>query len=113
MADARKMLKDREETSLDFIHYIKAADRIPEDEISRNIQDWCKKQKLDAVVWTGLTAKFRNRNQKPTEDQVIDYLHGTKGEARTKAEEYVRKAPTQIRTPYRKRIETELGWTPL
>ena len=49
----------------------------------------------------------------PTSAQVIAYLRSLDGQQKTKAEEYVRKAPQQIKTAYRKAIELELGWTAL
>ena len=45
----------------------------------------------------------------PTAEQVIAYLRALDGEDRQKAEEYVRKAPAQIDTPYRRLIAQELG----
>lgn len=46
-------------------------------------------------------------------DQVIAYLEGLIGEERQRAEEYIRRAPPQIATNYRRHIEQRLGWTPI
>lgn len=44
----------------------------------------------------------------PTANEVIAFLTALTN--RQKAEEYVRKAPSQIMTPYRAHIEAALGW---
>lgn len=84
----------------------------PADEITRVIADWAIAAKLDGLVWTALPPKFENKAATPSVDQVITYLSGLKGEPRRLAEEYVRRAPLQIATVYRQRIERAFGWTP-
>lgn len=66
---------------------------------------------MTGVVWTALKPKFPNVASKPSCDQVINYLANLEGKTRTLAEEYVRRTSAQIRIPYRKQIESELGWT--
>ncbi len=46
-------------------------------------------------------------------DEVLTYLSDLNGEVRERAEEYIRRTPLQIATPYRRDIEQQLGWTPL
>lgn len=80
---------------------------------SEAIGAWAQSKSFDAVVWTALTPKFDGEEATPTEDQVLNYLrvlkrNGSAGEA----EIYVRRAPAQVRTPYRDAIERELGWAP-
>lgn len=76
---------------------------------------WASQQDdIDYVIWTALGPKFCGRPVAPTEEQVVAYLRRLSNEGRAcKAEEYVRKAPSQIRTAYRRRIEHCLGWMPL
>lgn len=76
------------------------------------LPQWTGAHGVDAVVWTALPAKFGN-NGAPTPDQVVDYLRALRGAERENAETYVRRAPKQIDTPYRRKIEAELGWTAL
>lgn len=81
------------------------------------IGEWAFEKGLDAVVWTTLPPRFENKpGQKPTADQVISFLKDLKERSYEKwkgAEEYIREAPRQIDTEYRRRIETEFGWSPI
>jgi hypothetical protein len=75
--------------------------------------EWASTLGVDAVVWTNLGSKFNGEpDVTPTIDQVLNYLRRLEGRARDNAERYVRLAPRQIDTAYRRRIEAELGWTP-
>jgi hypothetical protein len=82
------------------------------DVVTRVIADWAVAAKLDGVVWTALPPKFGDKAITPSADQVIAYLSGLQGKPRRLAEEYVRRAPSQIVTAYRQSIEGALGWTP-
>ncbi len=75
------------------------------------IAEWADAAGVTGVVWTALKPKFAGKPIKPSCDQIIDYLANLEGETRQLAEEYVRRAPTQVTTSYRQRIERELGWT--
>jgi cation transport regulator ChaC len=74
---------------------------------------WAVSRGIDSVVWTALPPKFENENgTAPTIDEAVLYLSGLTGEERVRAESYIRFAPRQIDTPYRRRIEATLYWTP-
>lgn len=78
------------------------------------IRNWAIQKELDAVIWTALPPKFEDQIGKvPLVEDVISFLckleHGERGYA----EEYIRNAPLQIDTNYRRRIEKEFHWTPL
>ncbi len=75
------------------------------------IQEWVASKKLDGVVWTKLPTKWKVDDEVPTPDQVIEHLKSLKGPSLNRAREYVEKAPKQIDTAYRRKIEVELGWT--
>jgi hypothetical protein len=80
--------------------------------VARQVGTWAKVMSLDAVLWTNLAPKFNDRERTtPTEEEVVTYLRALQGEKREKAEEYIRKAPRQIDTKYRRRVEKEFGWT--
>ncbi len=78
-----------------------------------DLETWAKTKQLDAIVWTALPPKFDGSDGRvPSADDVVGYLRGRTGPVRENAEQYVRRAPKQISTPYRQKIEAELGWTP-
>lgn len=79
-----------------------------------SLPSWALSRGIDAVVWTALPARFDGEDDKvPTAREVIDYLAGLAGNPRAVAERYIRMAPRQIDTDYRRMIEARLGWTPL
>jgi hypothetical protein len=72
---------------------------------------WAASRGLDAAVWTALGPKFNDEERRPSLDDVVRYLANLKGPARDHAENYVRFAPPQIDTEYRRGIEAALGWS--
>jgi hypothetical protein len=59
----------------------------------------------------GIEAKIQNCERIPTSDEVLEYLKTLcKQGQEDAAREYICKAHSQIRTPYRKKIEDEFGW---
>jgi hypothetical protein len=84
-------------------------------EFAAEIGGWAKQLALDAVVWTNLKVGFKDkRGELPQYDQILEHLRWCLShEERAFAEEYVRKAPTQIDTEYRRNLERDLGWTPI
>jgi hypothetical protein len=80
---------------------------------SETISRWASSLDLAGAVWTNLPCKFNGKNNvMPTVHQVVAHLVALKGDSRNKAEAYVRNAPAQIETPYRRRIQSKLGWLP-
>jgi len=79
------------------------------------IAAWAQTKNLDSVVWANLKVGLKDSQGKlPSSNEVLNYLHNPKSHARGKmAEEYIRKAPTQIDTEYRRLIGKELGWFPV
>lgn len=77
------------------------------------IERWAIQKELDAVIWTALPPKFNEHEVTPSADDVISFLRDLPHERKKQAEEYIRKAPRQIDTDYRRRIEAEFHWTPL
>lgn len=102
---------------------------VPEDRIARDIGvwsaeerfegpgvaaivSWAERLELDGVVWTALPPGFRqSRGTVPEIEQVLAHLRSLEGAPLRRAEEYVRRAPRQTDTPFRRRFERELGWT--
>ncbi|AZD98626.1 hypothetical protein [Pseudomonas chlororaphis] len=74
------------------------------------LSEWASAHDVTHVVWTGLPPKFNGVETTPSGEQVLEYLEKLSGETREKAEQYVRSAPRQIDTEYRRRIEAGLQW---
>ena len=78
------------------------------------LPEWAQAHGIYAVIWTALPPKFNNEDGRaPTVDEAIAHLRELTGHAREDAERYIRMAPKQIDTAYRRKIEATLGWTPL
>jgi hypothetical protein len=113
LPDAIKSLKEREGTTKDgAINSIKATET-PTEEIAVIIKNWLESKNLDAAVWTGLSYSKHTDNKRPSITYVVNHLNNLEINRRKLAEEYVRKAPRQIDTQYRRKIEIALGWTPI
>lgn len=78
-----------------------------------NLDSWAMAHGVKHVIWTQLPPKFDGKEQTPTEAQVINYLEKLVGAERINAEQYIRRAPRQIDTAYRRRIDAVLNWTPI
>ena len=77
------------------------------------LEDWAQARQLDAVVWTALPPHLETaKGYPPAELEVIDYIRGLTGSKRIVAEQYVRRAPRQIDTAFRRRMDAEFNWTP-
>ena len=84
------------------------------DALSQRLAAWAAPLGLDALVWSNLPPRFAGEEGRiPSPWEAIRYLEGLGGEARQRAEEYVRKAPPQIDTDMRRYIELKLGWMPM
>jgi hypothetical protein len=75
------------------------------------LDGWAQIHQIDAVVWTALPPKIGTEERKPSEQEVVAYLGQLSGAVRDKAEQYIRRAPAQVDTPYRRAFETAFGWT--
>ncbi len=83
------------------------------DSAPRDIADmplWAEAHEVDAVVWTALGPRFNSNARSPSADAVIRYLDGLREPFRTRARQYIERAPRQIDTNYRRQIEAVLGW---
>ena len=72
------------------------------------LDDWARAKQLDAVVWTALGSNFKEGQS--LENQVIEHLQSLVGSKRDAAERYIRRAPRQVDTEVRRRIEARLQW---
>ncbi len=113
IADAREALRKREcgpqESAANILGWSKC-ERSPK--LIIDLPEWAASHGVEGVVWTALPSKFNGEEGRtPTMKQVLEYLGGLTGAARDAAECYIRCAPRQIDTPYRRRIEAALQWT--
>lgn len=120
--DATDLLKARRDLFLrercreeNFDRDIRAWQRgEPAPALISDLEPWAHARGIDAVVWTGLPPKKNRRNfQAPNVDEALDFLKNLPEHQCTSAEEYVRKAPLQIDTAYRRAIEATLKWSPI
>jgi len=87
-------------------------DEETDDEIKLIIQKWAISLDIDAVIWTNLPTKFRGLdNTEPNLKEAIEYLTSLDINAKSTAEEYIRKTPKQVDTEFRRKFETEFGWS--
>ena len=114
---ARQQLASREgvrekdiETS---IGYWEAASGRSRGAAADDIAQWAQAKRLDAVVWANLEIGLKgNRGTVPPIEAVLAHLRGLPHAQAIAAERYIRKAPRQIDTDYRRRIAEELDWRP-
>jgi len=115
LAEAIKNLAKREGTSDDNIGGWSSTDASsePEHRVVSIMATWARQRKLDGVFWTALGPKKPNgENGLATEDELIEYLRGlAKRGEEAAAREYIEKAPSQIKTHLRARIQLGIGWS--
>lgn len=110
LGQAREALRAREDTVPRHISAWQAG--ATEDAAPPGIEAWARKRSLDAVVWTGLPPRLDGVERLPSADEAVAHLRRLPDEQKRRAENYVRMAPLQIDTPYRRRFESEFGWVP-
>lgn len=111
LTDAIESLRTREGTRAQMIGRWPSLEQYPFVEI---IKKWAISKNIDSVVWTALSPKFLGEdNRKPTLEEALMHLMALEPDTKKIAEEYVRRTPPSIRTPYRVSFEHKLGWEPL
>jgi len=72
---------------------------------------WLRDRALDAVVWTALPARGPDgETGRPELERLLRHLKSIEGEARIRAEEYIRRTPSSIATDHRAKFEESFGW---
>ncbi len=80
--------------------------------VARQIGRWARGLQVDAVIWTNLPPRFGGEDKTiPSAKEVVTYLRGLSGQDREQAKHYIRMAPKQIDTNYRRAIENALRWS--
>jgi len=76
------------------------------------IAQWLASRSLDAILWTALPVRRPDgRFERPDGPELVAHLERLEGAARARAEQYIRRAPTPLRTPNRRLFEATFGWT--
>lgn len=83
----------------------------PSPNLLHGLPEWAESRGVHDVVWTALPPYFNDALQTPTQEQIVHYLSGLTGTKRDNAQRYIRFAPRQIDTAYRRHIEAALQWT--
>ena len=78
-------------------------------ELIYRLSEWAGAKGITNLIWTNLSPKFNKIDKTPTVEEVIEYLTNLTGDTRNAAETYIRNAPIQINTAYRREIEYILG----
>ena len=79
------------------------------NDIAENaILKWARLKKLDAVVWTALKSNFTEKTGQPfSVAAAVSYLKNLPPEGKSKAAEYVWRAPACVKTPLRLALQKE------
>jgi predicted RNase H-like nuclease len=106
-------LRDRERTAWKNIGMIGLSSKQERSRIPAlvgTLKDWLQRNGLEGVVWTDLQPNFaRQLSRNFTLDVALEYLRGLPKGVAHRAREYIGKAPSEVRTPLRRRIH-ESGW---
>lgn len=112
IGSAREALRQREgKPKPEHIAVWSRGDRSPASLLE--LSEWAKSRGIQSVVWTAIPPRFDKDEDAPTSEQVVAYLANLAGSVRDDAERYIRFAPRQIDTRYRRDIEAALHWTAL
>jgi len=104
-------LRQRERTSPQNIGRVSVAgeSQCRDKESLEAIRSWAAQPQLGGVVWTDLRGNFAKQIGAPFSiDAAKRYLRGLQDEHRTKALEYIRRAPAFVRTPLRDALADDL-----
>lgn len=73
------------------------------------VRKWALDNGFDAVIWTDLPSNFEEKIKKPLSlNSAVEYLHALSEDAVAGAREYISKAPKEINTPLRQRLQDAL-----
>jgi hypothetical protein len=116
LEQACEQLRQREKIAPEHPEWLGSVPRACGSATDARIEAWLlsrpASERFDAVVWTALPSKFAGvEGRAPDVEEAIAFLDGLEDSARETAEEYVRRTPAEIMTPYRRRFEEALGWT--
>jgi hypothetical protein len=105
-------LREREGTRSEWIGFVNIVnDTVSEYAQSQHpaacdaIRDWARANEWQAVIWTALISNFESEGRPPFSiPAAVDYVHGLDGKTRTRAIEYLQRAPEEVDTPTRRQL---------
>ena len=110
LQSARDALQRRENTVAHQIGSWSRGDANPAGIVE--LARWTESVGIESVIWTALPSRWNDTDGSvPPLGDVVAYLASLTGAARDVAERYIRMAPSQIDTTYRRGIQAALGWT--
>jgi len=111
LSDAIESLRSREGTNSSRIGVWYPGEVGPD--CIMDLPSWASEKGASGVIWTALPPRFKGQTDRaPTIEEALKYLQSLGPAQQHDAEEYIRNAPPQIRTPYRNAFEANLGWHP-
>lgn len=76
----------------------------------RCIQAWAEEKQFDAVIWTAIGQRFREKTGEPfSVDAAVGYLARLPEQTKALALDYIRNAPGDVMTPVRKKAMSAFG----
>jgi hypothetical protein len=83
-----------------------------EEEALKSIRHWASENKMDVVIWTDLASNFQEESRiignKPFSiEAAVSYIQALNAEEKSKAAEYVWRAPEFIDTPLRRALQSQ------
>jgi cation transport regulator ChaC len=94
-----------------FVNLNTGKKRSHSDDVAAEIKEWARQNHFDAVIWTDLPSNFASKRklERFTVEAAVAYLQGLCGETAQRAREYILKAPGEVNTPVRRKLQ-EIGW---
>lgn len=111
LEDVVSDLRCREDTMVENISYlniVSLGNRSNDSTAENRILEWAQAKVMDAVVWTSLKSNFTKKTaQRFSVANAVSYLKALSPEGKSKAAEYVWRAPAFVETPVRSALQKE------
>lgn len=110
--DAIANLREREGTSAEKIGFVNLVNntesyysRRQHHSACNSIRVWAQANDWQAVIWTALISNFESDGRPPfSTPAAVAYVNGLNGELKTRAFEYLQRAPEEVDTPIRRQL---------
>lgn len=97
---------------VDLINNSSSLDLFPnQPDVFDSIKDWCKQRGYKVVVWTALDSQFEEKvGKKYSPTNALKYLRDLPEPKKVKAKEYIKRAPVEVETEFRKLFNSVEGF---